>query len=665
MRRFFIERFLKASCPLIALVLAMGVQASQDAEIDDLLSLDLNRLINIKVTLSARVAEKAFNAPAAIYVLSREDILRSGHRRLPEVLRMVPGLHVGKWDANKWAVSSRNAMGRFSSTMLVMIDGRHVYTPLFGGVRWEIQDVMLEDIERIEVIRGPGGPLWGANAVDGIISITTRNAKDTQGTLAYAAIGQGEMRQEIGARLGASTEGGINYRVFAKNWESGIGVYEDRALSTHNGRRQPGDDADDRGASWLTGFRADWQGDARDSFSVQANAFRSRFDEERSSALAVTPNRVNYHGFNAMLHWRRDLGTRESMEVRSSVDRVDLADDILEEKQTIFDLDFQHSKGIDNHTLTWGLGYRYYRSETALPSGVPCNTCFGIFNHVGTNQTWSAFVQDQWAFARDWTLVAGAKFEHNQYTGVESQPTLRLSWRPTASNTVWLAGTQAVRMPTRVDREFALFNTPPGLVGVLGCRAYRNGACLLGNPGKEAWRVNSYELGYRVQPADRLALDFAAFDNHFKNVLQDRDTIGRERVYGLESLVRWQAASNWMLELSHTWNVGHDKWSNGATSPTISLPKQRAHLRSQWRPGERWTADVMVYWSEGFERFNASRFPGYTRVDAKLAWRVKRDTEIGLWLSNITDSAHSEYFESLKVNTAIRRGAWLGISMGL
>lgn len=666
MRRVIGSGLVRVACLAPLAVFGIAARAETHTDIDDLLALDISRLVNVQVTLSSRVAENAFDAPAAVYVLSRDEILRAGHRRLPEALRMVPGLHVGKWDANKWAISSRNAMNRFSSTMLVMIDGRHVYTPLYGGVRWEIQDVFIEDIERIEIIRGPGGPLWGANAVDGIVNVVTRSAAQTQGVLAYAGVGGGEMNHEAGARYGGRLGEAGHYRVFAKAWQSDVGEYENRALSTHNGRRPAGEPANDQGESWMTGLRADWRAGERDAFSLQANAFRSRFDEERTSSTAVWPNQVDYRGANAMLHWRREPAPRESLELRVVLDRVDLADDILEEEQTLFDLDFQHSFARAAHTVTWGLGYRYYRSETALPAGVPCSACFGLYNSVGINEVWSAFVQDQWAFADQWVLLVGAKFEHNGYTGFENQPTLRLSWHPTPVSTLWAAGTQAVRVPTRVDRERASLKTPPALVGPLGCVEFRDdGACLAGNPDRTSWRVNTYELGYRVQATNRLAFDFAAFDNHFAGTRQGNDASGRSRVKGLEGVMRWQGAAAWTLELGYTWHVGKDARSDGSTSPTLTLPEHSAHLRSAWQPAPGWTADLMVYWNGGFDRATSPPFPGYTRVDARLGWQVTPQVELGLWLSNLTDPAHSEYIEQLKLNTAVRRGGLFSVRVTL
>lgn len=648
---------------LLAIVQSAFPAGNANGDIDDLLALDINRLLDVKVTLAGRIEESAFAVPAAIYVLDREQILRSGHRRLPEILRMVPGMHVGKWDSNKWAVSSRNAMSRFASTMLVMIDGRHVYTPLYGGVRWEIQDVLLEDIERIEVIRGPGGPLWGSNAVDGIINVITRSAKDTQGTMMQAGVGKGEMKYETAVRHGGKTEGGVNFRVFAKTWQTDRGEYLDPSISTHNSRRTPGDTADDAGKSWLTGFRADWEDGSTDRYSVQANVSNSLFNEERATGGNVLPNQMRYRTGNLMFHWRRQLGEHESLELRSALDHVSLGDDILRESQSIFDLDLQHSFRVGMHTVTWGGGYRYYRSDVRPPSGVACNSCFNVYPSVGRNQTISAFVQDQMAINDRLTVILGSKFEQSNYSDFESQPTARISWRPEDQQTVWAAVTRAVRTPTRLDHDRALLNVPPALAPVFGCLVYQNGVCQLGNPDAEAWRIVSKELGYRFRPSSRWSVDLTGFHNRFHKVIQGIDTLGRHEVKGVEGVLRFQPMANWQMEVNGTWHTARDILSNGTIADTPLLPARTAHFRSQARLSEQFDLDVMLYYASELKRNNLSPIPAYTRLDLRFGWRPQKDVDLSLWLTNLTDSVHPEYIEGLKVNTGVRRGALLNLTV--
>ncbi|MBI5041417.1 MAG: TonB-dependent receptor, partial [Gammaproteobacteria bacterium] len=538
---------------MVPLILALGCPSVGLAQpeppprdIDRLLQLDFAELIDTKVKLASRAEESAFATPAAVYVISAEDIRRSGHRRLAELLRLVPGLHVGKIDGDHWAVSSRNAQNRFSSTMLVMIDGRHIYTPLYGGVRWELQDTLLQDIDHIEVIRGPGGPLWGANAVDGIINIVTKHARDTHGTLLYAAAGDGEMNTDAGGRYGGVTDGGVNYRAYAKDYHSDNGAYLNADQSTHNGLRTPGEDAYDRENASQVGFRADWNANARDSLMLQANAYDNHIDEERSLSAGVFPNSADAQGVNSMLHWTRRLDSGNSLELNASLDQVRFSDDILNETQTLGDLDFQHLINRGPQQFIWGLGYRYYHNDVTIPDPTACDftqPCFTLDPPKRTDNTLSAFVQDRVQTSAETAVIVGTKLEHNDYTDFEYQPTLRLLWTPTDDASLWTAVTRAVRTPTRTGSD--------------GQLDFGSGVTVpIGNPDAEAWQVYAYEVGYRQRLSQRLNFDLAAFNDDYRNTLQpplaSPTSRGLDKVYGLEAVVRLQPLPRWRLETSYT-----------------------------------------------------------------------------------------------------------------
>lgn len=645
-----------ALCAILSGPCAASAEEPATAPIDRLLSLDLAELIGVKVTLASRAEESAFTAPSAMYVISAEDIRRSGHRRLPELLRMVPGLHVGKIDADHWAISSRNAQNRFTSTMLVMIDGRHVYTPMFGGVRWELQDVMLEDIERIEVIRGPGGPLWGANAVDGIINIITKNARDTQGTLAYAAGGSGELRGEGGARYGGVTESGINYRVYAKTYAGDNGRYLAADQSTHNGLRPYDEDAHDRAESGQMGLRADWQSGARDQFMVQANAFDTRADEERSLTSGIYPNSADAQGVNSVVQWTRQLAAGNRLDVRASLAETRFLDDILDDTQLLGDLDFQHLITWDRNQFVWGLGYRYYDSETAIPDPTACSfvtPCFALTPADRSDDTFSGFVQDRIQATDSVAVIVGTKLEHNDYTGVEYQPTARLLWTPSTDTTWWSAVTRAVRTPTQADSDGELdfgsgFTVP------------------IGDPDAQAWVVYAYEIGYRQRLAQQAYLDLAGFEHDYRETLQPPLTptsAGRDKVYGLEAVLRLQPLTQWRLEAGYTINRADDVLVNGATRTTLGLPEHGAHLRSYLNLNPQWQFDTLLYYVDESLRANGASVPEYLRLDLRLGWQPSRNLETSLWLSNLLDDVHPEQIDALKVNTGVQRGVLLSATL--
>lgn len=351
------------------LPLAAAAGAAETQNIEALLALDLNRLADVHLSLGSRTDESAFTSAAAVYVLEHNDIVRSAYRHLADVLRLLPGVDVGKSDGNKWAVAVRNGLSRFGTATLVMIDGRHVYTPLNGGVRWEAQDLPLDDIERIELVRGPSGPLWGANSVDGIIHIITRHAAQTTGVRVEALAGSGEVRTDLQARYGAAHANGLAWRVSARRIEGRPNDYVSADQSRHGGRRVAGERALDEGRSEHANLRADWS-DSDDAVSLHAGTMRQHFVEERTAFAAVpviTPYPVIEDGRFANVDWQRRLGPDESLRARLSAEGLDYEQTTLREFHTLVDFDAQHSLRVGAQHITWGLGWRHYRSRVTLP----------------------------------------------------------------------------------------------------------------------------------------------------------------------------------------------------------------------------------------------------------------------------------------------------------
>lgn len=633
----------------ITMLMTMTVIAAEEkpAEFDELMQMDLRQLMNIDISLASRIDEKQFDAPAAVYVLTQEDIRRSGHRRLPELLRMVPGLHVGKIDANKWAVSSRTGQTRYSSTMLVMIDGRHVYTPFFAGVYWEIQDTFLEDIERIEVVRGPGGALWGANAVDCIINIITKSAADTHGVKAYALAGSGEMKSDVGVRFGAKTDNDVNVRVYAKSYKTDTGEYLDSEDSNNTDAALVGKDANDDGSSSTVGMRLDWV-NKRDTFMLEGTVFNANFNEDRAIAGMPVPNEIDSTGYNMVFNWKRLLANRDSLAVKVTYDDLSRDDDILNNDENMFDIDFQHNLLRGIHTLAWGAGYRNYDNQASIadPSNCGIVPCFGVNPEQRTLSTWSLFIQDRMQLSNLFALTLGSKFEDNDYTGYEYQPTLRGTWTPDSDSTYWASLTRAVRVPDRVSTD--------GILDVGGMEIP------IGDPNQESFIAYTYELGLRERLSNTVIADVTGFYTDWRNTITIAEDYAIDYVYGIEGYVKYQAQRQWRLELGYTYHVGEEENSTGATRPLARLPKNSLTFRSYYDLNPKMDLDAMIYYvDDSMSASGNTNVDAYTRVDLRYGWRPSKDLDVSLLLTNMFDDVHPEARDATKINTGVKRGAML------
>lgn len=398
----------------------------------DLTNMSLEDLMNLEVTSVSKKEQKLSQTAAAIYVVTQEDIRRSGATSIPEVLRMVPGLQVARLSGSKWAITSRGFNGRFANKMLVLVDGRSVYTPTFSGVFWDVQDLLLEDVERIEVIRGPGGTLWGANAVNGVINIITKPAKETQGGFLTAGSGS-EERGFGGFRYGGKLGRDIAYRLYSK--------YFNRSnLADMSGRNSPGGWDILRG-----GFRMDWKGTERDSLTLQGDIYNGHIRERNSSIVSLVPpfrrtldSQTGVSGGNVMALWNRTFAGGSAMRLQMYYDRTRHEDSsaVITSRGEIVDssdLDFQHRFALGKRQdIVWGIGYRFTSDSVQNTFSVAFDP-----NHRATH-LFSTFVQDEIFIVKDrLRLTVGSKFEHNDYTGFEAQPSLRLLWTPNDRHTFW------------------------------------------------------------------------------------------------------------------------------------------------------------------------------------------------------------------------------------
>ncbi len=493
------RRSLGAAASLV-IVAVGGIATAQGTADDDLTQLSIEELMNVEIFSAAKKTQKLFDTPAAAFVITREDIRRSGATSVPEVLRIVPGVEVAQISASEWAISIRGFNDRFASKLLVLIDGRSVYTPLFSGVYWGPQDtVLLEDVESIEVVRGPGGTLWGANAVNGVINIRTRQARDTQGALATVLGGNQESNAALryGDRLG---ENGY-YRVYAKGFRRD-------AL-----RDAEGDRAHDAWDQVQGGFRADWTLSGRDELTLQGDFYDGQPDQTLTISSLTPPSApivedsVDLRGGNLLFRWKRQLGADSEWILQTYYDANERREVDLDQRIDTFDIEFQHRfPWGDRQEITWGLGYRSVRDDL--------DGSFTVSFDPTSRRTelYSAFVQDEIRLLDHLRLTLGSKFEHNDYTGFEIQPTARLLWQVDPQQSVWGAVSRAVRTPSRSDSDIRINlagipGTPPTLLSIFG------------NEDLDSEELLSFELGYRSEPRRDLSLDVTAFYNRYDQLI--------------------------------------------------------------------------------------------------------------------------------------------------
>jgi iron complex outermembrane receptor protein len=443
------------SCLLLA---ALVVPAVAQTRPSDLAVASLEDLMNIEVTSVSKKEEKLFQTAAAVYVITQDEIRRSGLTSIPELLRLVPGVTVARIDGTKWAISARGFNGRLANKLLVLIDGRSVYSPETSGVYWEVQDLLLEDIERIEVIRGPGGTLWGANAVNGVINIITKRAEDTQGVLVTA--GGGSEERGFGSfRYGARMGEHADYRVYGKYFKR-IGLVDALGRSANDGQQ-----------ALRAGGRVDWTLTDRDELTLQGDIYGTRLRETPTVVSPDNPfapfaNRPGeFTGGHVLGRWTRAFSKRSDLALQVYYDRFDRDLFDLADHINTFDVDLQHHVALgQQHDVVWGLGYRLVSHEAHGDSATPIH-----FNPARkTAHLFSGFAQDEITLVKDrLRLMVGAKLEHNQFSGFEAQPSIRVSWTPSSKQAVWAAVSRAVRTPVRSEQDIkASIQTVPGPGGL-------------------------------------------------------------------------------------------------------------------------------------------------------------------------------------------------------
>jgi len=661
----------------IMLLCSMAGSAKATAIVPtDLTELSLEELMNIEITSVSKKPEKLADAAAAIFVITQEDIRRSGVTCIPEALRMVPGINVARIDSNKWAITSRGFNGRFANKLLVLIDGRSVYAPSFSGVYWEVQDTMLEDVERIEVIRGPGATLWGANAVNGVINIITKSAADTQGGL--VAMGAGtEERGFGGVRYGMAMGESTYGRFYAK------GFKRDEFVHT------TGDDAGDDWDMLRGGFRLDSLLYDHDPVTVQGDIYQGNINQTLNLATLSAPysnifeDKSDVSGWNLLTRWQHTLSPTSDFTLQIYYDRTDREDAVYSEIRDTFDIDLQHQFAAgERHDVIWGLGYRYIHDD--ISSDIS-NTLI-LDPDSSNDELFSAFVQDKITLIENclW-LTIGSKFEHNDYTGYEIQPNARLFWAPHTDHKLWASIGRAVRTPSRAENGVDLLNdvflTPtfapppyPEMVAVA--------ITVKGNRDYESEELLAYELGYRFVPANTLSLDMSVFYNDYDNLRSSElDTpvyYGtyieqplrfynnlKGKTYGFELAAVWQAADWWQWDMaySYLWLYIDADFEGGDTQHNDG-PQHQVSLRSAVNLSKDLDLDLWLRYVDDVKALNSrtrslSEIDSYLTLDIQLAWRPNDKVEIALVGQNLLDNEHPEFVqESFTMPTEVERGVY-------
>lgn len=655
--------FLPRTILLLALTAVPGLAQGlgEDAsDLDDLLEddeadltdLSLEDLMNIdvEVTSVSRKSESLVDTAAAVYVITDEDIRRSGAQSIPEALRLAPGIHVARLNTGSYAISARGFAGEFANKMLVLIDGRSVYTPLFSGVFWGVQDVAMQDIERIEVIRGPGGTLWGANAVNGVINIITKRADAVDGGSISTLVGT-ENRSINNVRVGGALGDDGWLRAYLK-------TRDQQSLDP------PATDIESEQESVSGGFRADWTLDEGEEFSFQGDVHR--VDQLRSQEIFLpdppfflaAPLARRFEGGHLMAHWSRTEADGTQSTLRSYFEHSEIdAPDILYEKRDVFDAEFHRSTPLgDQHSLHYGVGFRVHHSESV---GSPT---LSFDPDERTDELYSAFVQDEYQVNEDLKLIAGTKIEHNDYTGVEVQPNLRFSLARGENSTLWGAVSRAVRSPSQISEDLRFLsgvrpNTPPGFNTLLEVQ---------GDEDFESEELIAYELGYRTRPTEKSSIDIAAFLHSYDDLatvelgsasMTGPGTITQPLLfdnradgvgYGTEIAGQLVVDEDWTLHASYSLlfldiDADPDSTDAGVENAEDDTPKNQFHLRSFHDLSEKTELDIALWYVDNL----GTAIDSYVRGDVRLGWRPSEDSRLSLGFQGLFHDDEQEFPPSL------------------
>jgi iron complex outermembrane receptor protein len=623
------------SLPRIALLSLLLRAVCWSQQPTDLTQLSVDDLAQIQVTSASRKSESLAGAPAAIYVLTGDAIRQSGFMTLPEALRLVPGLYVSQTNSHAWQVSTRGFAGISNNKLLVLVDGRSVYTPSFGGVYWDLLDIPVENIDRVEVIRGPGGTLWGSNAVNGVINIVTRSSNSTQGALV-----SGSVATDVGytsfVQYGGRVGGNISYRLYGKAsyWEP---------LTSVSGSTLPNAFGLPQG-----GMRADWAASPRDAVSLEATEANGRF---QGSSLHNPATRAELlKDTNIALRWKHLFSDRSSTDTFAYCDWYGRQGFPPEVRNTC-DMEFQHNFAFNaRNSLIWGGSF--VTTSDSNSDFVP---------ETRRAEVGSGFMQYEYVVVPDrLRVLAGSKFEGNPFSGIEYQPQVRAVWTLNNSHSIWGAFSRAVRDPTRTESDLnTITSVTPSQAGLVITRT-------VGDPHLRSEHLKAYELGYRFRPRATLSFDISTYYNRYENLIlfttsqvqtlpgQVLITIGAEnapaaiggtaQTHGAEFSANWQPLRHWMISPTVT-------EIRGSSNAMAGTPRHLFGVQSRFDLTRGIDFDAELYHHNALAPA-ATVVPGsavgpgvptFNRVDMGLSWRARSHWSFGVWGRNLQSDKHVEF----------------------
>lgn len=644
------------------------------------MELSIEELMDIEVTSVSKKKQKLYDAAAAIFVITHDDIRRSGVTSIPDALRLAPGLEVARTDSARWAVTSRGFNDRFANKLLVLIDGRSIYTPLFSGVYWEEKDLILDDIERIEIIRGPGATLWGANAVNGVINIITKETDETHGALAIIGGGSDE-RGFGGVRYGGTINDNSSYRIFAK-------YFNRDSFATADGT-----DAADGWENLTAGFRVDWNPSDADSVTFSGGVYNGNTGGNEGISMLTPPFKISIDtdldqtGGHLLGRWTHISSNDSETSLQMYYDRTDRDSETFGEIRDTFDVDIQRRLALlTRHEIVFGGRYRYTVDKTDERAGDAFGTSFdptGRGDHL-----FSTFVQDEITLIRDrLRLTLGSKFEHNDYTGFEYQPNIRSAWTPSENQTVWASVSRAVRTPARIEDD-----------GRINSQALQNPfnpdgppflGALFGDHDAESEDLLAFELGYRIQPTNRLSIDVAGFFNRYDSLRtletgslafeatnpqpahflipitlnngMDGETYGIEVSADYRPL-DWFRLTGYYTYLDMQLHLDNDSNDTMLEAAEGQSPENQFSLRAI--VDLPWDMEFDA-WFRYVDQLPALEIDSYVTLDIRVGWNPTANLELEIVGQNLLDTEHQEFssifFDSPSIE--IERGIYGSVKL--
>lgn len=669
---------------LVSLLGCCAILVDAQSAPNDLANKTIEELMNVDVTTASRKQQKLSKVPAAVYVVTREAIERSGAANIPDLLRTVPGVHVAQVEANRWAISVRGFNASYSNKLLVMVDGRTVYTPSFSGVYWDQIDIPLDTIERIEVVRGSGGAVWGANAVNGVINIITENSSASTGSRIEASAGN-FLRGSVDTRLGSKVNDNFSYRIFGdyRNYAGLVSPYSNAKADAWSMRHG--------------GFRVDASLTPKDKLTVDGDGFSTRGGEllafGASPQLGVVSSPLENDGFHLLTRWTHTHSDTSESSLQVYQNEYQRTDTGLQEQSNTVDVDFQnHTEVRGRNDVVWGAGYRFTadsarstrsRAQQLLTQGftvkvLPQEMGYSLF---------SGFLQDEFRISNDVSVVAGTKLEHNVFTGLEYEPTLRALWTPSDTSTLWAAVSRSVRQPSRIETsvlvDFAPIPILPGLT--LNTE-------IAPNPAIASEKAMTYELGYRATPASRVSVDLATFYSRYSSLHGNNPgsvslqpgaagglalaypngyaATGQATNFGGEIAASAQILSRW--KMSGSYSYLHDVASTGITRSLTaqlgallpseyavslqrtlqasagsaliagSTPNHMAGLQSYFDLTRKWSFDQFVFY---VGTLPAMQVPSYVRLDLHSGYKLSHGVQLRFGAQNLLAPRRLEFAE--------------------